>query len=226
LKKKGTPARGAGGGEAPLDVLARAAQRSGGAAREQFARRARERVVAAVREEISSRLANLAGFDDVVQDVMLRITRGLADLNVRDEVSIHGWILTLVRNRLRDLYDFYECTRMRDPERQISLSDLRSEEQGGDQPDALTTGPRSLLETLNERELIARAVAAIGLLPPNEALAVRRIELDGELASAIAKELGVHEATVRIWLGRGLARIAEKIGEEFSERKRKGDDGG
>jgi len=202
----------------PLHVLARSAQSAGGAARELFARRARERVVDAVRDQISSRLAQQAGFDDVVQDVMLRVARRLADLEVRNETSIHAWILTLVRNRLRDLHDYYEVAEKRNSSRDTSLSDLRREERDGDPSAAVTSDARSLPDALHERDLIGRAVAAIRRLPPDEALVVRRIELEGEPVTAVARERGVHQATIRIWLARGLARIAQLMGEESSER--------
>jgi RNA polymerase sigma factor (sigma-70 family) len=220
LKKEGTPTGWAGGASAdvPLHVLARSAQSAGGAARELFSRRARERVVDAVRDQISRRLAKQAGFDDVVQDVMLRVARGLAGFKVRDEASIHAWILTLVRNRVRDLYDYYEVAKKRDSSRDTSLSDLRREEQDGDLSAAGTSDARSLPDALHERDLTERAVAAIRRLPPDEALVVRRIELEGEPVSAVARERGVHESTIRIWLGHGLARVAQLMGEESGER--------
>jgi RNA polymerase sigma factor (sigma-70 family) len=224
LKKEGSRSAGAGadGAEAPLHLLARAAQRNDGAAREQFALCARDRVARAVREQLSDRLAREAGFEDVVQDVLLRIERDLPRFKVRSERSIHQWIITLVGNRIRDLFDYYERAKKRDWTRRISLSELRREEQDGDQSDELTTGSAPLSDVASDRDLFARAMVALQKLPDDEAHAVRRVELDGESIASVGRELGLGESTVRMRLSRGLARIAQLIGEEFRERGRPG----
>ena len=222
MKKEGTRSAGGGadGAEVPLHLLARAAQRKDGAARERFAHCARERVARAVREQLSSRLAREAGFDDVVQDVLLRIERDLPRFKVRNERAIHQWIITLVGNRIRDLFDYYERAKKRDWTRRISLSELRKEEQDGDQPGDLTTGSAPLPDAASDRELFARAVAAMEKLTEDEAHAVRRVELDGESIASVGRELGVGESTVRMRLARGLTRIAQLMGEESSQRVR------
>lgn len=203
-------------------MLARAAQSAGGAARERFALRAQERVARAVRDQLSHRLAREAGFEDVVQDVLLRIERDLPRLHVRNERSIHQWILTLVANRIRDLFDYYERAKKRDVTRRVSLSELRREEQDGDQSDEPMTAATTLADAVSERELFARALVAMRRLPPDEALAVRRVELDGESIAAVGRELGVGESTVRMRLARGLARIAQWMGEESGGGDRPG----
>lgn len=217
MKKDGTRSAGADadGVETPLHLLARAAQGDDRAARELFALRARDRVVRAVRDQLSSRLAREAGFDDVVQDVLLRIERDLPRLAVRDERSIHQWIVTLVGNRIRDLFDYYERAKKRDFTRRVSLSELRREELDGDQPYEPTTSAATLPDAVSDRDLFARALVAMRRLPPDEAHAVRRVELDGESIAAVGRELGLGESTVRMRLARGLARIAQLIGEEF-----------
>jgi RNA polymerase sigma factor (sigma-70 family) len=224
LKKDGTRSEGADadGAEAPLHLLARAAQRNDGAARERFALRARERVARAVQDQLSSRLAREAGFEDVVQDVLLRIERDLPRFKVRGEQSLHQWIITLVGNRIRDLFDYYERAKKRDWTRRISLSELRREEQDGDQPDDLTTAAAPLSDVASDRDLFERALAALQRLPADEAHAVRRVELEGESIAAVGRELGVGESTVRMRLARGLTRIAQMMGEESRARSRPG----
>jgi RNA polymerase sigma factor (sigma-70 family) len=222
LAKEGTRSGDAeGGGDEPLCELARAAQRNEPEARERFARRARARVADAVDVEISGRLAREAGFDDVVQDVMLRIERNLARLKVVNEAAIHQWIITLVRHRIRDLHDYHHRAWKRDSSRRVSLSDLRREEQDGDPSEAMASPSPPPAEAASDRALFERAVAAIRQLPPEEAQAVRRVELEGETIAAVAKELDTGESTVRMRLGRGLTRIAQILGEEFCERIRR-----
>lgn len=173
----------------------------------------------AVRDQINHRLAHEAGFEDVVQDVMLQVVRDLQRFKVRGEGSLHQWIITLVRNRIRDLYDYYERAVKRHWSRKISLSDLRREEQDGDHPDEMTTGVASLSDAASDRDLMERAVALVRELPPNEQQAVRRIDLEGESIAALARELGLGESTVRMRRASGLTRIAQMIGAEFCERR-------
>lgn len=203
-------------------MLARAAQGDDGAARERFAVRAHDRVARAVRDQLSDRLAREAGFEDVVQDVLLRIARDLPRLQVRSERSIHQWILTLVANRIRDLFDYYQRAKMRDVTRRVSLSSLRREEQDGDPSDEPRTSATTLADAVGERDAFARALVAMRRLSPDEALAVRRVELEGESIAAVGRELGVGESTVRMRLARGLARIAQLMGEETGGGDRPG----
>jgi len=128
----------------------------------------------------------------------------------------------VIRNR-RD----HERAEMRDPTRRRSLRELFVDETEDDPPPfardaepslALLAQDLSLPEIVSDRELYERAVAALRQLSPDEVYAVRRIELEGETVAAVARELGLGESTIRQRLVRALARIGQRLGEEFCER--------
>jgi RNA polymerase sigma factor (sigma-70 family) len=206
-------------GEAvPLRDLVRGARHGDPRARENLARRLHDAFAASARRELGGKLLRVAELDDVVQESLLRITANSSPLLAVDDAGIQRWARRVVHNVIHDLHDQHVRAAKRDVRRLISLSEVDTNDPQALEASAIeATGP-PLPDAASDREVFERAAAAIRLLPEDEAHAVRRIKLEGESIAAVARELELGESTVRMRLARGLARIGQRLGQEFLDR--------
>jgi len=219
LAKAGSKPPGADGdgADAPLDDLARAAQSGDPVAREQFAARLLGLVTNSVRSQIGKDLLRHVGFEDVVQEVLLKFQPEFPRLRVRNEPMLRNWVHTFVRNRICDIRDRIGADK-RDANRNVPLRDVRPSEDGLE-PDVTVESAPGPHEAASRRELSERAATELERLSLHEAVAIRRIAIGGERISDVARELGVGESTVRMRLSRGLARLAYALGMPPASRR-------
>jgi RNA polymerase sigma-70 factor (ECF subfamily) len=126
--------------------------------------------------------------DDVVQEALLRIHRGLPDL--RAQGAVIGWLYQVTRNTLAD-----------------HLRSARSSEELGD--DDLV----DVVETDDDAfQRLARCVAPfVAMLPDHYREAVEHVELRGMTQAAAAEQLGTPLSTMKSRVQRGRAQLRELL---------------
>jgi len=117
--------------------------------------------------------------DDLVQEVFLRVHRGLGGL--RDDQRVGAWVFSIARNVLRD--------RLR------RKGDAEYRADSGDEPidDAMRACVVSMVDSLDE---------------PYRS-AVHAVELDGESQADAARRLGLSHAGMKSRVQRGRAKLRE-----------------
>jgi len=129
-----------------------------------------------------------ADADDIVQESLLRIHRGLA--TVREDGALVGWIYQVTRNALAD------HLRASRPTDELEDDDLV---EPIDPDDAAFTS-------------LARCVAPfVGMLPAHHREAVELVELRGISQVAAAAQLGIPISTMKSRVQRGRAQLRELL---------------
>ncbi len=143
---------------------------------------------------VAYRLAgNHSDAEDVVQEALLRVKRGLATYNPG---SIQGWLARIVTNV------FLDETRRRKRRPQTALPD---------EPDRVIAGGRSADEDLAMQSLPDHIQAALAELQEEFRVAVILCDVAGMSYSEIADQTGVPLGTVRSRVSRGRARLREVL---------------
>jgi RNA polymerase sigma-70 factor, ECF subfamily len=169
-----------------------------------------ERALPAVRRWAHGRLPGSvrpdADTEDVVQDVVLRALRGLAEFEHRTVGGLQAYLRTSVVNRIRDL--------VRAAGRRGVVEPLEEELDAppGVAPaaalHALTPSP---LEAVLMREQLDRFLAALQRLrPADRQLVVWRVEL-GYGVDEIAARLGKSKPAAGMAISRAMSRLAEQL---------------
>lgn len=117
--------------------------------------------------------------DDLVQEVFLRIHRGLEGL--KDEQRVAGWVFAIASNVLRD-----RLRKKPDPERRAVSADEPID-------DAMRACVVSMVDSLDE--------------PYRSAL--HAVELDGESQADAARRLGLSHAGMKSRVQRGRTKLRE-----------------
>jgi len=150
--------------------------------------RYRERLVAYAHRVVGDR----DEAEDVVQEVFLRAPKAS---RLRDAKSLIGWLYAV-------------CHR-------LAVDRLRAQNRRARALDALApVGEAEPAESEAERrEEAERARAALGRLDEPYRTALRLRYLDGLEFREVAQRMGTIERTARTWVGRGLTRLRERLGE-------------
>ena len=151
-------------------------------------------IEARLRPFVASRVADHFDVDDIVQEILLRVRRGLPRL--RDDQRFGPWVYRVARNAIAD--------HLRAERRRVSmLLAARDEVEGGDN------------EIESEDPGFQQAVGAytaslIDSLPAPYREALRLVEVDGSTQAAAAQRLGVSVSGMksRVQRGRRLLRAA------------------
>jgi RNA polymerase sigma-70 factor (ECF subfamily) len=154
------------------------------------ARGAYRELEARLRPFVARRVPSPADVDDVVQDVFLRMQRGLAD--VRDEDRFGPWVYRVARSAIAD----HRRARARHP-----LA-------AGDAPD-VPVGPDDADEDGAVERMVATHIAPfVALLPSPYRAALTLTELEGISQRDAAAMLGVSISGMKSRVQRGRARRA------------------
>lgn len=144
---------------------------------------------------VAYRLAgNHSDAEDVVQEALLRVRRGLATYTPG---SLHGWLARIVTNV------FLDETRRRARRPQSALPD---------DPDRVIAGGPSADEELAMRSLPDHLQAALSGLPEEYRVAVVLCDVAGLSYAEIAAQTDVPVGTVRSRVHRGRSRLREVLG--------------
>ena len=143
---------------------------------------------------VAYRLAgNQSDAEDVVQEALLRVKRGLESYTPG---SLHGWLARIVTNV------FLDETRRRKRRPQTHLPD---------DPDRVLVGAPAADEALAMESLPDHLQAAIAELPEEFRTAVVLCDVAGLSYAEIAEQSGVPVGTVRSRVHRGRLRLREVL---------------
>ncbi len=131
---------------------------------------------------------------DLVQEVMMRVQRGLATF---EPGNLEGWLARVTTNAFLD----DRRRRARRPEAPL-----------GDEPDRLLAPAPSVDEALAATQLPDHIQAAIATLSPDFRAALVLCDVVGLPYSEIADQLGVPVGTVRSRIHRARAQLREQLG--------------
>lgn len=149
--------------------------------------------VAAKLRPFVARRVDASDVDDVMQDVLLRVHRGLG--SVADETRFTAWLYQVARNAIAD----QGRARARHP-----LAD------GGEhEPNLAGDDDAHAAETL----LAACLTVFVARLPSPYREAVTLVELEGMTAKAAAELVGVSASGMKSRVQRGRARLREMLDE-------------
>lgn len=184
------------------------AQAGSSVARDELFRRYLPRVRAIVAMRVGRPIAVVSEVDDVVQQAMLRVLRGLGGFEPRSEASFYHWVSRLVANELRDLWRRSRAEmRARGRTREFGAFDtsILASALGAAQ------GP-SPSEAAGGAELGAQLETALLALSERDREALVMRELCGLSYAEIASELELGgESSARAFVARAKARLSEKL---------------
>lgn len=146
-------------------------------------------VAARLRPFIARRVSP-AEIDDVLQDVFVRVQRGLPRL--RDEDRFTSWLFQIARNAVAE----HMRSRARHPLADDDARDERAVEQEDDDREAA-------------RELAGCVAMFIAQLPSPYREAITLVELEGRTAKEAAEMVGVSVSGMKSRVQRGRARLRE-----------------
>jgi len=144
---------------------------------------------AQLRPFIARRVAKPADVDDVLQDVFLRVHRGMADL--RDDQCFGPWVYQVTRSAIAD----YRRAASRHP----TAANTASSEPA--------PGPEHDDERSAERQLAAHVAPFVAMLPSPYREALTLTELQGVTQKEAADILGVSLSGMKSRVQRGRARL-------------------
>lgn len=143
---------------------------------------------------VAYRLAgNQADAEDVVQDALVRVKRGLESYRPG---SLHGWLARIVTNV------FLDETRRRARRPQTALPD---------DPERVLAGAPSAAEALAMERLPDHLQSALISLPDDFRAAVVLCDVAGLTYQEISDQIGVPVGTVRSRVHRGRLRLREML---------------
>lgn len=151
---------------------------------------------ARLRPYLARRLPSAADVDDVLQDVLLRVSRGLSGL--ADETRLSAWMVQIARNAVADFY------RRREPAPAALLLEPASD---SDVEADAEEEERSRLE----RVLATYVAYLAGQLPEPYREAIRLTELEGRTQREAAERVGVPLSTLKSRVQRGRERLRGEL---------------
>ena len=141
---------------------------------------------------VQRRLGDRALAEDVVQDAFVKgLERGG---ELREQESARAWFYRVLRNAIVD-------RQRRAATAGTALAGLADELQRAEDAPASAT----------DRELCACMVRLIETLPPEQATALRRIELDGVGVKDFARETGIGESNAGVRVFRARKALRERV---------------
>ena len=142
---------------------------------------------------VRSEIADLTYAEDVLQEVLLDVWRGLKQL--RDWERWEAWALQIARHRC---YDFFGSAQRR--EEPMAHSDL--------EPIIDRQRSHSGLES----ELLDSVLNVLSEAPPDQAEAARLFYIEGLTIRQIAVHLGRPEGTIKRWLSNARSFVRSRLG--------------
>jgi RNA polymerase sigma-70 factor (ECF subfamily) len=146
---------------------------------------------AKLRPFIARRLRSPADVDDVVQDVFLRLQRGLSGL--RDDQRFGPWVYQVARSAIAD----HHRTAIRHP-----IAD-------GEPPEEEAPAPDGDDEGAAERDLASYVAVFVAMLPSPYREALTLTELEGLGQKEAAEMLGISHSGMKSRVQRGRQQLRE-----------------
>ena len=134
---------------------------------------------------------------DLVQEVLLRVERGLVNYQPG---NLNGWLSRITTNVFLD---------------NVRKKKRRPEEALPDEPDRVLAGAPGADDALAEQQLPAHVQQALMTLPDDYRAAVVMCDVVGLTYDEISEQTGVPVGTVRSRIHRGRARLRPLLVEDF-----------
>lgn len=144
------------------------------------------RVRGIVRVRLGGTLREYLESGDLVQETFVQALSGFDRYEIRDEARFLDWLSRLAENRIRDAVKHRRAGK-RDPEREVSLEELRSGSSSGISPHAKTHLPDALAALGEEAGIVETCLD--GMDPKLREVLVLRHYL-GSTWPVVAEELG------------------------------------
>lgn len=165
-------------------------------------------LTAFLRCKVDGELAQRESIRDLAQSVCREVIADLEAIEYRGDEAFRGWLFLQATRKILDRYRYHKRAR-----RAGSKEVLLPEDDDAEllqQYASICTPSRHAAG----KEQLARVEAAMRQLPEGQRDAVLMSRLGGIAYSEIAQQLGVTESAVRGLVARGLARVAELLGDE------------
>ena len=162
-------------------------------ARGELLERLRPRLLLWVSTRLSRALKEKVEADDVVQEILLAVHKGLDQFEGDDDRAFLAWLFTVAENRIRDLADHFGALKRRSPE-------------------AFTFSQTSPSAAAARNELAIKMRDALARLsePHRQVIQLRRFE-EAPVA-AIAKRMDRSENAIRILYCRAIQALRQEMG--------------
>jgi len=164
-------------------------------ARSELLDRLRARLVLWTTTRLSRGLKAKVEPEDVVQEILLAIHKGLDRFEGDDDRAFLGWVFTIAENRIRDMADHFGA--------------LKRQEKARDAREPTTPSQHAM-----RNEMAVRVREALTRLaePHQEVIRLRRFEERD--VSEIAQRMGRSENAVRILYCRAIRALREEFAED------------
>lgn len=144
-----------------------------------------------LRAFVARRVPTAADVDDVIQEVFLRLARGVGSL--REEERLAPWVFTIARNVVNDQH--------RRGAREVAADELA----------AGIAAEEDAAESPLERELVACVARFVAELPAEQREAITLVELEGMSQKDAAELLGLSHSGMKSRVQRGRAELRRKL---------------
>ncbi|MBI1852784.1 MAG: sigma-70 family RNA polymerase sigma factor [Planctomycetes bacterium] len=172
-----------------------------------------------VRNGMDARLRSVLEPEDVMQDVMLAAYRGIADADFRSASAFRGWLETLARNRLVDLFRRHFKTQRR-VSNAVSLDETIAGSGGAHRGDAIAANGPGPTTIVSRREAAEALEAVLAHCRPKDRELIRLVTVDRLPTREIAARLGKKPEAVRKALARALDACRAAIRRSSSRNGR------
>lgn len=172
--------------------LVRAALDGGREARSALLERLRPRLVLWAATRMSPALRARVEPEDVAQEVLLAVHRGIDAFDAREPGAFLAWVFRVGENRIRDLVDHFGAAKRRLPEPR----------------ERTRTSPSSAAA---RGESLVRLRQALDELPPRYQEVIRLRRIQGLECPQVAEILGRSENAVRVLYCRALKALGERL---------------
>lgn len=160
--------------------------------RNRLLERLRPRVVLWAATHLSAALRARVEPEDVAQEVLLAVHRGLDAFEGDDDRAFMAWVFRIAANRIRDLADHFGAQKR----------------QAVDRPANTQTSPSA---HALRRESSARVVAALADLPEDYRAVIRLRRLEEMDVPRVASVMGRSENAVRVLYCRAIQALRERL---------------
>lgn len=178
-------------------ALVRRVRAGESAAREKLLERLRPRLVLWAATRMSAELRAKVEPEDVAQEVLLAVHKGLDGIELAEGKAFFGWLFTVAENRVKDLVDHFGAAKRQDVE-------PRTVAQAGPESAAVA------------KEQIERVRDALTRLSPDHRRVIQHVRLEEREIAEVAKLLGRTENAVRILYCRALKELKVAMSREDS----------
>jgi RNA polymerase sigma-70 factor (ECF subfamily) len=210
------PGAGAVGGERPdRGALFRSVRRGDREEFDHLMAAYREFLSRAIAEKMDSRLRTVMQPEDVMQDVLIAVYRGIAEAVFPSEAAFLRWLETIVRNQMASLARRHFCP-LRGGGPPLSIDESGPGESSGGMrvADGIPCEDPSPSSEANRREVVEALLKVLSKLPPRYREVIRLRVFEDLSTREIAARIGNTEGGVRKLEERALKACRRALGRD------------